>query len=95
MDQSAPERRDEKAVSEEAKKKAAEEIAEKTDQAMKLIRECEEIAKKHNLSFSFQVAYGMGGTFNAGADWDSSGCEWENSGCTNYEPEWSASSHEC
>lgn len=43
--------------------KAAKEISEKTDAAMKLIREAEALADAAGIEFSFDVAYGMGGRY--------------------------------
>jgi len=45
------------------KQKAAKEIAEKTAEAMRLVRECEKIADENDIDFSFSVSYGMGGTY--------------------------------
>lgn len=65
------------------------EIAKLTDEATKLIRQAEEIAKANEVSFDFDVAYGMGGTFY-GAGYES-----------DYNPDynervgWAASSHSC
>ena len=38
-------------------------IDSKLKQAYALIKECEDIATSEGLEFSFDVAYGMGGTF--------------------------------
>ena len=70
-----------------SKNKAYKEIENLKTKAMQLIKEAEEIAKKNNVSFSFDVAYGMGGTFSnetGGYDSDETG-EW----C------WQPSSHSC
>lgn len=62
------------------------EISRLTSEAMKLIREAEKIADTHGLEFSFDVAYGMGGTYVPESVFD--GPSWR-------EPGWQASSHSC
>lgn len=77
---------------------ASRQIADKLEQAKKLVGECEQIADDNGLDFSFNPsdAYGMGGTYTSKKQWNSSGCEWESSGC--YEEEdagWNSSSAHC
>ena len=70
------------------KEEAAKAISEKTEAAMKLIREAEAIANEHSLDFYFDVAYGMGGYYHGRPslnDWNES----------NYEAGWSPSSQSC
>ena len=50
-------------MEEEKKKEALRTIAEKTKQAMDLITECERIADEARVSFSFDISYGVGGTY--------------------------------
>ncbi len=50
-------------MEEEKKKEALKNIAEKTKLAMELIKECTKIADEAKVSFSFDIAYGMGGTY--------------------------------
>lgn len=76
---------------------AFEEINKLTNEAMEKIRQAQEIADKHGLTFSFNVAYGMGGRY------EGKGVE-----CDEYDyiskkrktlirkqGEWMASSHSC
>jgi len=60
-------------------------IAKLTDAAMKLIREAEEIAKVNEVSFKFDITYGMGGVFH-GAGYNSD---------YGYAVGWAASSQGC
>jgi hypothetical protein len=46
-------------------------ISAKTTAAYALIKEAEDIAREHSLSFQFDVAYGMGGWFESG-EWQPS-----------------------
>jgi hypothetical protein len=41
-------------------------ISDKIEQAYALIRECEGLATEHGLYFSFDLEYGMGGSFDEG-----------------------------
>lgn len=50
-------------MTEEQKKEALEKISEKTKEAMRLIREAQEIADAAHVDFSFDVAWGMGGWY--------------------------------
>lgn len=69
------------------KKEAMKKISALTGEARNLIREAEEIAKEAKVSFSFDVAYGMGGTYvPEGA---------EDGYMNNGESGWQASSHSC
>lgn len=45
------------------KEKAAAAIADKVNQAEKLISEAEKLADEHGLEFDFSPAYGMGGEY--------------------------------
>lgn len=45
------------------KQEAYAKVAELTDQAMKLVKDCEKIADEYDVTFGFDVAYGMGGTY--------------------------------
>ena len=47
------------------KKEAEIEIKKKTDEAIKLLRECEVLADNHDVSFGFKPAYGMGGRYRS------------------------------
>lgn len=67
---------------EKEQEEASKVIAEKTAAAAALIRECEEIARKAQVTFRFSVAYGMGGTFYPEDD------EWNEEG-------WNPSSQSC
>lgn len=75
---------------------AQEEIAKKTQAALKLIREAEELADQHQVEFHLEVAYGMGGTYVPKRDKDE---DWENSDSCfydDYEEEgWISSSSQC
>lgn len=82
------------------KKVALKAISEKLKQARDLITECEEIADEADVIFSFDVAYGMGGTYHppkkkaerpadADDDWEDS--DWESSD----EDGWVSSSANC
>jgi hypothetical protein len=46
-------------------------MAEKVSAAYALIAEAEKIATEHSLSFSWEIAYGMGGWFESG-EWRAS-----------------------
>lgn len=74
-----------------SKQEASKLIAEKRDQAVVLIRECEEIAKEADVSFSFSLGYGMGGTFMADEIWDKEKNDYVMSG----EYSWQSSSSRC
>ncbi len=50
------------------KQEATKAISEKTAQAMKLIREAEQIANESGEGFRFSVAYGMGGSYHPRSD---------------------------
>lgn len=55
-----------------SKEDAAKLIGQLTGDAMKMIRHAEKVAKKFELDFGFDIAYGMGGTFygyDYRADW--------------------------
>lgn len=73
-------------MSQNNEQKALKEISEKLEEAYKLIRECEKIAEKANVEFSFDVAYGMGGTYIPKKIADQE--RWTDHG-------WNASSHSC
>jgi hypothetical protein len=47
----------------ESKEAAVKLLNDLTSTAMKLIRHAEKVAKKFELDFGFDIAYGMGGTF--------------------------------
>lgn len=81
-------------MTELTQQEAQAELASKLKQAEVLIDECEVLAQTYNLSFSLNIAYGMGGTFgpayqyNDETDeetetWDSSDAGWRASsqGC--------------
>jgi hypothetical protein len=51
-------------LSSEEKGKARDEIVSRTRKAMELIREAEKISDESGLSFSFDIAYAMGGTYS-------------------------------
>lgn len=57
-------------------------ISEKINAAYALITEASELADEHKLDFSFDVAYGMGGTYVGDPD------KWQ-------EPGWNPSSQSC
>lgn len=65
------------------KEEAAKRIADLTNQAMDLIKQAEKIANEFGVDFSFDVAYGMGGTYYP------EGHKWAKS------VGWQASSHSC
>ena len=67
------------------KDNAQKEIQQLLSEALKKVREAEELAKQHKLAFHFDVAYGMGGTFNGTG---------EDSGY-NDGVGWNPSSHSC
>ncbi len=56
-------------------------IQQLISEAYERIREAQKIATEHKLSFSFDVAYGMGGTFNGdesvAAEYDMDGVGWK------------------
>jgi hypothetical protein len=60
-------------------------IAEKIAQAEALIKECEKLGKENDVSFSWNLAYGMGGYY--GPAWGSSSEEEEWA--------WNSSSESC
>ncbi len=47
-------------------------INSKLDEAKRLIKECEQIATEYDVSFGWDVAYGMGGTYDPTDGWISS-----------------------
>lgn len=47
-------------------------ISQKLKEAYGLIAECEEIAKGAEIHFSFDLSYGMGGTFDPHDGWQAS-----------------------
>lgn len=53
------------------KTEAAEVLANKVAEINTLISECEALADAHDLSFSLDPAYGMGGTYRDG-EWNAS-----------------------
>jgi hypothetical protein len=67
-------------------------INSKLTKAKELIKECEVLAEKHKVVFSFSPAYGMGGTYfphpEKAEDWESSNCYEEQYG-------WQPSSQGC
>lgn len=74
-------------------RKAYEEIEKLTSEAMALIRKAERIAEENNVEFSFDVSYGMGGTYAAWDDsWESSD---EDETPRKKEYQWYASSQSC
>ena len=79
-------------MSEDEIRKANKEIAELKSKAMKAIEKAQAIADEHGIEFTFDLAYGMGGTYiPAGAedpDWMCSGDELE-------EGRWMSSSEMC
>lgn len=79
------------------KQEALAKIAELTNDALAKIRQAEKIAEEHQVSFSFGLEYGMGGTFDE--DWDSS--DWDesddegNTNSTKKPYRWHPSSESC
>ena len=67
------------------KEEALKTISDKTAQAKALIAECESIAKINKVVFAFKLAYGMGGTFCEGDEYEGTEGEWG----------WQASSNSC
>lgn len=62
-------------LSEDERKKCANEIISlKINEAEKLIGQCEELADKNSLEFSWNLAYGMGGWYSSG-EWMSSSAD--------------------
>ncbi len=61
-------------------------ISEYCKEAYAAIKKAEEIAVKHNITFSFDISYGMGGTFFPQGD------EYYT---IDSDPTWVASSHMC
>jgi hypothetical protein len=51
-------------MSDISQQKANEMIAQKVAVVMRLIKECEDLAKLTGVDFSFSVEYGMGGFFD-------------------------------
>lgn len=79
-------------MSDEAKRKEAQEkIAELTNQAEKLIDEATLIADGAGISFSWDLAYGMGGSYEpiGSTDWD-----W-GANTIRKQGEWVSSSSQC
>lgn len=71
---------------------ATQKISDLVKQARDLISQAEALADNHGLCFSWDLEYGMGGTYY-GEGWDSStSCEWENSDSENG---WVSSSSQC
>jgi hypothetical protein len=66
-------------------------IAEKVQEAYRLINEAAEISDQSGVGFGFNVAYGMGGYYqpNSDPDWSSSDFYGE------YHSGWQASSQSC
>lgn len=55
------------------KQQVVKEISGKIEQAQKLVRECEVLADKHDLSFDWDFAYGMGGYYSGtNGEWNAS-----------------------
>lgn len=50
-------------MTEQEQKEAMQQINQKTEAAMALIREAQALADKANVTFDFSLAYGMGGTY--------------------------------
>lgn len=75
------------------KREALQEIEKLTSEAMALIRKAETLAEEHDVEFSFDLAYGMGGTYAAWDDsWESSD---EDAEPRKKEYQWYASSQSC
>lgn len=76
-------------MSDQARRDANAEISKKLDQARQLLKECQALADQHALSFSFNPAYGMGGTYygKGNEEWSSSS--------DGSEGEWVSSSSQC
>lgn len=70
--------------------KAKEDISKKIAEAYKLVREAEALATTHKLSFSWDLAYGMGGTFHGDPE-----DRYDRYGENEAEAGWSASSQGC
>ena len=68
-------------------------IATKMNQVSALIRECEAIAYENDVSFSMDVAYGMGGWYNPTPKEGSE--EWTESSSSNGDYGWQSSSQSC
>lgn len=49
---------------------ASTEISKLVNEAKKLIRKAEKLATENRVDFSFSIAYGMGGYFDGGEDYD-------------------------
>lgn len=86
------------------KKARYEELTELVNAAYAAVNACTAFADKHKLSFSFDVAYGMGGTYNPARDpnevipprpryGEDGYFEWYDA--YGEDPGWSASSHSC
>ncbi len=69
--------------------KAQKEIQRLLSEARTLVRQAEELAKENKLSFSFSIAYGMGGTFTGDPDEDWGGYD------SSSNVGWHPSSHNC
>ncbi len=79
-----------------SKEEASKQIAEKLDQAQKLLHEAEALADEAGVEFSWKPFYGGGGTYfgkDSRDDWQDSNGEWETSDY--YETGWQSSSHNC
>jgi hypothetical protein len=77
-------------VTEEQQKEANKLISDKLEQVYALIKECEKIADENQVSFNFQVEYGMGGYYYP-KEKDEEG-NWKESSS---EVGWHASSQDC
>ena len=73
------------------KREALKKINEKTNEADKLIEEATEIADQYGISFSFSVAYGMGGVYHPKKQQDN----WETSSFEDDDEGWVSSSEMC
>jgi hypothetical protein len=55
------------------KQQATKKISDKLEQAHKLIRECETLADAHDISFDWDISYGMGGYYSGtNGEWNAS-----------------------
>lgn len=78
-----------KDITEDEIRAKTEEIATLVQEARDAIYKAEQISHEYQINFSFDVAYGMGGTFDR--DWDSSTTD--STGRTPFE--WISSSQQC
>lgn len=72
-------------------KKASEQISELVADAYDNIKRAQELADAHGLEFSFDLAYGMGGTYIGKGYSERTGNDWYSSN----EGEWRPSSQSC